>query len=668
MRRHLPWLALLVACGEAARPAAPPVAIRTPVVHDVARTPVTAAAPTIAAARGAHGDVIRAIAVTADGSAAVTAAGGGLRVWPALDASEHPFAIAAPSVSGLAIAHDGDGFVLALRDEANAVELVRVSRAGAIGGRVRLPGEAALDVQLVAAHALVLRADHRLEIYDHAGALRGTLVPDPAARIRSLVTRGEHAIALVASGRSLRARRIDVTGATWGKASPPMQLDPAHAALSPDGKQIAATRASDEHPMLFDVASGKALRFVCGARKALGAGIVPLGFVGDDLLACSVADVVTWYDTARRAPVHSPNAPVPLGGAVVTTEHALITTHAEHLVLSSPQGVQYLGYHARDPGAIRETTTGLAAVKVGAVAVVDEALGTRALAADLPTRTWVNFAPLDERHVLVATDAGPTNDPWGGAYRLALYDAKSRTVIQDLPIEPRELSLVYDPRTRLLLSSDRERRVVMRFDAVAQRFADPMPIELPDGAFEAVLVDPALAGGSVVLASRQHADRVEVFEVRASDLATGGVAKPARSYEVRGLFVAGDRAGRVYVAPGGDDVHVYRGARRVAVLRGAAPLTIVPSPDGAHVAARGNHHVALYAADGSERWNVPAWNVQELHWDPGGRLLAQFSDALGELELATGVWVRRQCGWDLRLSPEPPPAARADAALCDMAP
>ena len=86
------------------------------------------------------------MAITEAGDAAITAdVGGGWRLWPTLDGTRPPVVLDAAAPEGMALGCDGDGLVAGVLDKAGAIELIRMTRDGAVLGRARLPAEPGFD-------------------------------------------------------------------------------------------------------------------------------------------------------------------------------------------------------------------------------------------------------------------------------------------------------------------------------------------------------------------------------------------------------------------------------------------------------------------------------------------------------------------------------------------
>ncbi|MGN6107612.1 MAG: hypothetical protein ACTHU0_21055, partial [Kofleriaceae bacterium] len=126
MRASLVLVSVLSFPGCGAKASEPAVhtaghtAVRPPIAAPAPATPpAPRSAPSVAAP---HGATITALAISADGSAAVSADDlGGARLWPALDGSAEPRVVALPHTGALAIGAHPRGFAIAAIDDAGGL-------------------------------------------------------------------------------------------------------------------------------------------------------------------------------------------------------------------------------------------------------------------------------------------------------------------------------------------------------------------------------------------------------------------------------------------------------------------------------------------------------------------------------------------------------------------
>lgn len=728
------WLCLvLTACGpssptEAVRvsPASPSAPARVtpaslpsmaPPRFAAPRTLVKSAAPEggLAAApppiTAPHGGQITALAITEDGSAVVSVDNNGrIRLWPSLDGTREPAVIPGPAPHALAVARDGEGFAIGLIDTAGGAHVIRTTPAGAVRGHLALAspsGQRATELDATAAGFLFLRADQVLELVTPDGAHVERLAPEPGTHIDSIVTRGRLALALTLEDRRLRGQWIDTTpppgrtapGLRWGAATPMLDGKIAHAALSPAGDRLAVTRPSGAHPALLDLATGKALPTpVCVSKhwpKDEGGEMdvddlrrqnmlpVPLGFIDASIVACTVFNNLTWWNTSegKQVPNHATSLTVANEPSAVF-DGGVVTPSVGNLALASPAQVAYLGYQLHDvrqmyagPGGVIVTGTGQEALEV------DGALEPRARFDMLLRPAWEDAIPIDDRFAVSLT-----LDRSAGTSVLAVYDGLSGITRQVLPYHAGDAPLSYEPTTRLLATTDGGRALLTRFDPATHLFGPP--IWLANGITTSKLrvVDPQLSGGVAALeldtASNGALLVGEIFE---ADLAPGRLAAPRTSYTVAGELRAVDRAGRLYMRANADgkpidpwaaaagqagapgDVIVYTHGQAGAHLTGMAAVDVRPNADGSQIAAYAAPKIMMFGADGKPRWDAAPWSGKDIAWAPDGHLVVEFPSGMATFDAATGALATRRCGWSFGVSAIPLDNSQPGPSICDGA-
>ncbi|HEY6036615.1 MAG TPA: hypothetical protein VIV58_20200, partial [Kofleriaceae bacterium] len=194
----------LAACGSSAAPVVAPPRHQTPAIAADAgargASPMAAVPATRKMINAPHGAPIAALAVTSDGTAAITAdETGGMRLWPKLDGTREPCVVELPSPRALAIAKHGSGFFIAWIDSASSLSLAelddsgRTTRRGAIAQDADFLGLAVTDLGLLA-----WRSDQTVALYDLDGVQLGRLGTDPGERLVNVAANGTSAIAVVA--------------------------------------------------------------------------------------------------------------------------------------------------------------------------------------------------------------------------------------------------------------------------------------------------------------------------------------------------------------------------------------------------------------------------------------------------------------------------------------
>jgi hypothetical protein len=682
-----PWFLLLAACGSSADPGA---SRPTATAKVVARP---GAAPPPQPVHGTHGSSIVRIAATDDGRAAVTAdQKGGIRLWPALDGTREPIVVFAAEPNALALAHDGDGFVIADHDGARGVELIRIAGTGKVLGRTMLAGDAPVEqVELTSAGALVLRTDQSLELVDATGTSRARVVPDPGTRIRALAQRAGRVLAIIDRDAVVTGRWVELAEgrATWGAVTPALPIDPARAiALSPDHQHLIGVLPNSHLPVLVDLATGTpAKRSICTldqARPSDGGELkdpfgdradlspTPLGFFDAKTIACSISSQLVWWSTSgdQITPKHADN--VNTAGVEVAVADHLVTGGLGHqLGLYTPDGPRYLGYGFRELTHLRIAPTGVVIGKGDQQPLLlDDGLHQRARYV-LPKANadWTDLIPLDDRYLLTTSTRPMSEDSWGNAYQVSIFDTQTNTMHQRLPNRASSNELAFEPSTQLLVSSDGLTSLLLRFDPATHSFAERIEIAGKPILKGLYLTDPQRADGVIAIAIRDDDGGIVVDELYGEDL-RGGTLAPRTSHRLTGQLRAIDRAGQVYVhAPRDkDDVVVYRHGMATAKLAGLATAALHPSDDGTRVAAFGSARISLSTSGGALLWQTAAWGASDIGWTPGGALFARFPGALAKLDPETGALTERQCGWAFGLSVTPFETSANAPIVCDVAP
>jgi len=675
-------LLLFVACNAGSEPAQ-----KVP-----APQPAPAPKP-LAPITGSHGGAITALAVTADGTAAASADHtGGLRLWPTLDGTREPIVVKGPVAAALAIGHDGSGYAIAVTDAADQVELIRLDNKGNIRTRTRL-GEA-IQLEIVGDAVLALRVDQNLDVIAIDGTLRGRLSADPGTQVKSLVVRDPQVLAIVTGEQHVTTRKIDLEKVAWGESSVPLAMSPdAVAVLSADSKTLVAMGAKHDHIMKFDLATGKAkptcpegftaqrLRRFGGEFGGFGGGQIadmPLGFV-DGKLACFVDNVLTWWNIDKNE--QTGQDPTPGSTVFVAANERVISGVSHQLAIHTPDHIDWLGYGFRDLTHVRSVPNGLMIGKGDQEPVLlDNEFRERAKFSLPKLRVdWTDLVPIDDRYIIASSTRPGGTDLWGSAYQIAIYDTVKEAMHQVLALRARTGELAYEPSTQMLLASDGNKSLLVRFDPETHTFGNEIALELATVPKEIELLDPKLANGAIALAIHDSGGGgIEVEEFYAADIPStqedGKYVmrsfKPRKTYRVAGELRAVDRAGKLYIhnVMHADEVAIYAGGVSKVMFKGAQDARLRPSPDGKHVVAVDNGKLAMWSTDGTRLWETAAWGSSDIDWTPAGVLYARFPHALARIDVATGSLQERQCGWAFGISATSRDSSSDAPSVCDVAP
>ncbi len=591
-----------------------------------------------------HGAPIALIAITAEGDAAVTADElGAFRLWPSFDGTKEPLVIQAQAPRALTIAHDRDGFAIAVLDRAGLIEIVGLGPDGTERSRVALDG-AAIAVTATSRGFVAIGEDRALAITDLAGTVRARLAPEPGWRIESLAAAGDKllAIATVVDG-GVHGRWIDIEHAAWGAPTRQLQgLVPTGIVLAPDALTVLGKGPAEAtaHTVSVSLETGQATELEACTSGAL------LGFVDADTLACFDGDLVAWWHGKERvkstAVANGTAQTIGLAGGIV------VAGYQAQLALVAPMHAEYLGYDAATVPSARYTAAGIVVGRGEAVVhLLDADFQSRPeLALPPTTNPWLDVVPIDARYTLTLRDK-----------QIAVYDRDTRQLGPALAYSGREDQLDFEPATGILLGADARGKTMQLVDPMTGALGKPRALDVP----LAFLVDPALADGVAVLA----ADIASEPGLRVTEYTASG--EPRKSYLVRGELRAIDRAGRFYMAVPGvppGDVAIFERGEPVGTLPNIASQIVRPSPDGTTIATASPTTISLLERDGTVRWAMPAIAVTELAWQ-GNALIAQFATGLVRYDVATGQALARKCGWGFGRFETPRTSSTEESFVCD---
>lgn len=631
------------------------------------------------------------IAATSDGRAAVTAdSTGGMRLWPTLDGTREPIVVHGPMPAELAIAREGQGFVVAVTDAADHVVLLRLDNKGNMRGRQALG--AAAQIEMIGDGVLALRAEQVIDHIAFDGTLRGQLPAEPGTRVESIVVNGAHAIAIVSGEKARHAQRIELTPAlAWGETSKKLDIrEDVPVVLAADGASLIA-ETNARKIVQFDFATGKS-KAACppsvmiGRRGfddelgGFGGGNIdnaPIGIVGNRV-ACFVDSTFSWFDVAQESHQTANIGSSVSAATMVAAGDRLIVANDHQLVIATPDKTDFLGYGFRDLTHVRAVPTGLMIGKGDQEPVLlDDNFHERTRFALPKLRVdWTDVVPIDDRYVIVSSTRPGSGDLWGSAYQIAVYDSVKQVMHQVMPNRARGGELVFEAATSLLVGTEGNKTTLLRLDTKAHSLGGEVVLELDKVPKQVALLDPKLSGGVIALAIRVDGSggAMVVSEFHGADLPRVREdgqplsMRPRATYRVNGELRAVDRAGRLYMHDTGDNVDVYVHGELVANLAGAKGGNLRASPDGRHVIAVENNKLALYTSAGEKRWETAAWGSSDVDWTSQGTLFARFPHALARVDLETGSLVERQCGWAFGISTTPRDGSSNAPSVCDVAP
>jgi len=609
-----------------------------------------------------HGGTIEMVAVTPDGTAAVSVDElGGVRLWPALDGSVEPRVVELPRPAQLAIGSDPKGFVIGLIDDAGGLAIQLVDRDGRLVQRAVLPLEPTYHgIAMTRRGLLGWRADQRVVRISSGGAIVDQLATEPGQRVLAIAvaTAADRAIAVIEGGTDSlwhRARWLSTDKLAWGgwvKVAGD-NVTPA-IALAPTRKRFAYL--SGEPPNQARVVTIDANGTIGSAPAAFGTAIV----MPDDehVVFAGTSTPTTWLgfvdDVAKATPLRALSS-----DAIATGGGRLITSSMQELAIASPAKLEYLGYAIVAPTVATPVPGGKLAIAAGdRSALLDRELVSKPFEL-VPAGTHIDALRwLDDHTWLVeATTLGKTT--------ISLVDA-DRLARTDIRVDQSTAQLVqYEPSTRVIALSQTETPMVVRYLSGKLQYEAVSALARPPG-FQRMLlwpVAPALAGG-VELVSAHQTTNLTLRWIRDPRTPDTGP-----TYTVDGALAAVDATGRAYVLqPDANRVYelaLVRDGKRI----GALPLTdihgaIWPDPTGQWLVASGGPEIALLGVDGTRKWTRAIDGVTGVYWLDDATIDVVTAVGIVRLDAKTGEPRAVRCGWSFGLTDQPHLTSTRVESLC----
>ncbi len=693
MRRS--WLlVLLAACTHAGSTAqgregqAPPPGPTAPAAADPpAPVPVssTPGSPTPAVVRtggrsakieAPHGGAIATLAVTPDGTAAVSVDElGGVRLWPALDGTAEPRIVDLPTPRSLVVLPEKRGFLIAMLDEVGSLVLEVVDKDGLGVQRANPPSDPAFKgVEVSPSGPIAWRADQIVMRFAADGSVAEQLPTEAGQRIITISASGDRAVAVIESGTDKLTRR-----ARWLSLAPKLAwggwIDAGDdlgrvIAVSPSGKKLATLSGTQNAGAVtltvFDTKTGKIL----GTQTDQAA--VGIGFVDDDHLAMASAATIVWAKLQAAAPNQKPAPPRPeqpnnlvdTGLLGVGGGRAIAGFNGE-LMIATATKIEYLGYELESPAVAAAAPSGQLMIGVGdTFALLDKDLKMVAS----PSLGVLSTSAVSELKWLGGTDwlveSSRISD---GITTLALVDtATSKTQVLRADLAMVQL-LLHEPATQLVTLSLGDAPEVSKYDPATHKLVKVASLPKPKGYEQAELVPvvPALAGGTqlVVVHMRDRMTLRWVADPKALD--------KGATITVDGSLAGVDAAGRAYVwqnTPTGPlELAIYEAGKRTGSLPTDGPVTLWPDKKGTRVVQVGQRSVGLVSTDGKKQWLQSLQFVTEALWLDESTVVVVSAGGLARVDAATGKVTAARCGWRFGLSAKQhPPTSRVEPVCAQL--
>lgn len=602
-----------------------------------------------------HGGAITDLAVTADGTAAVTSDDlGGHRLWPSLDGQFEPRVIELPAPSQLAIARDPKGFLIGLIDEAGGLVLQLVDREGALLQRATLPLEPTYKgIAMTERGPLAWRSDQRIVRLAADGSTTAQLATDQGHRVLQIavpaVAKADRAIAVIEGSTDTttwrRARFLSIGDKlAWGSWIPAGDAIEPNFAVSPDLKRfgyIGPPQAGVPKITVHDVDDGKSVI----SENAFNALAIEMPDA-DHVVYSAGGGQTIWLDLGssprktRNVMINQPSSP----GVLASGGGKSFNPNGNELAISDATTSQFLGYALPATQLAVAGNNGQLAVTWGdRAALLNDNLRSQPMLLFpkghninalrwLTGETWLAQA--------VKLDTATTI--------LTLIDGATRT---DVRTNQPAGQLSFEPSTKLVgvssgVAPEVYRLVGTRLESVAQ-FPKPPP-------YDRVMlypVSPALSGGTQVIVSHaKEASTVRwVADPRALD--------KGPLMTIDGAVAAVDVTGKVYAwtnnGKGTLELAILRDGKRIGALAvEKGTRGVWPDGKGERVLVTHQTGLTMYAADGKPAWTKPIAGITYAVWLTDGAIAAVTGQGILRLDDKGEIQITR-CGWLFELGNSP---------------
>jgi hypothetical protein len=639
--------------------------------------------------RGAPDDAISAVAVTADGRAALTSGDlDGARLWPALDGSLEPVVLDVPAARphGLALAKlPGGGFGIAIIDDAGGLIVERLDGDGRrLSHASFAPEPPVREVVALARGVIARRADHTLVLLDWAGAELARLGAEPGQQLADVAANGTTVVAAERDDTSARVREVTLgdpahAALAWGATVPhaiafpaapasgsnggpsvevpvsPIASPALAIAVSPNGTRIAVLVGNGPHGSQVSIVDARGGRELAVAPVAEARS---LGFIDDDHVL--VRDpAALWIVSTSANPTQralSTTNPSPSDGDAFATGAGIAVSGFENeLALSTADLDTYLGYGVLAPSAVGAGSDDTLVVGVGdGVDTLDASLAPiPARHLDLPNASvddvthlagddWFVEAHDDRRsHAYLAHPIAHTLTPL------------SLELQNSMPAE-------FEPATNLLVLSYTQKPIAMRYDPALHTLA-PVELAAAKAGSTAVVTptNPELAKGSHLVVLTYES--VQTATWYGDDAGTAKLAQLAMS---SATYLGADRAGQLFAVDNatGKLAMVVTGTQ-VGTLpydRG----TIAGDWSGKLVAQGGATAMRVYDLAGNVVWEHALPQMSSPIWLADGGIAAVASSGLLRFD-ATGLLIGQTCGWRFGVTLRPHLQALRGPTVCE---
>lgn len=608
----------------------------------------------------AHYGAIQAVAVSSDGSAALSRdLTGGLRLWPALDGTAVPRVVPIAAPVQLSIDRGAAGLLGAVVDASAAGHLVRLDTHDQVQ-IVGLPIEPAIQSLTVvpgAGRVVAVRVDQSIMVYDGDGTLLG----DEAVR--------SGRIAAITVGRD--GGQVAALVSTTVKDKPVLQLVPidlAHglqlgrpvalppiaggtvltAAMSDRGTRVAYVMSEPGKPSVLVIADAHT-----GAEiKVPDAPTIPtpvatVGWTADDRLLLDSPNGRWRFEVGSAVEAFA--APRSPRETVAGYGRGLVVAgNGDHLAIQRGDEPQrFLGYDEVAPTAASIAPSGKVVMWVTATgALVKETLDGSAPDVTLasPHPFYGSVAAVDDHLVLAGQNTGA----------VALVDIDHGKELASLPVSSSTPLVQYSP-SRKVAAVLAQTGAVWLFSVDGRAGTLGKPTVVADGAQTFALLDRPGADAELLTYDSAWKGRIYAAAELAGPVSTAAMKKDRFAGPSGGY--AHDRTGQTYVVSGPNVVVYRRGVEVHTITVGTPVRQVIPAPDGTQIAVMTqSNELGVYTTHGLPLWasglGAVAYGVT---WSEDGTRLAVPTRGGGVvLDASSGEPVVQSCGWRLTFGTQVP--------------
>jgi hypothetical protein len=602
---------------------------------------------------------IETIAVTLDGTAAVTIGqGGDSRLWPALDGTLEPRMLDLPASTTIAVASDPRGVAIAAIDSAGGLVLRVVDRTGSVLSHGTLgPDVAFTDVITTPRGFLVTRADQTLAFVSPDGTIGATLATESSQRIAAIAASTTD-VALVQldtdTGRGLRWLQL-APSLAWGEWVPTSIPPEGVIALSPSAAQIG---------MLVGPDSARATVIMDAKTGAVTMAVEDQRADEDDLVLPTEADVYLGYAeaphtqqlTIKNRPEKRTRKPEPTRRQVrrvVAARGRAFTGQGFSVMSDGADGRTFLGYDMTEFDEL---------VSAQNRAMVRTRFNMVEVGPDLHETAHLSYDNL-----VSVEYAGGTrwlieiNDQVHTATSIRLVDTASALDKTVWKTVGNGGHMLFEPASHLFSVSG-ARGVLGRVDADGE-FQSLAELKTRGGEILFVPLDKSRANGVSAIAITQDAGHRIRWVTDPSDLTTGVTVQL-----MDGDPLAYDETGNVYVlmrSQGNNNLATYKdGTLRAQTVDDKLGPQLYVRGDGQRIARTTFADFSVTDAASHVLWTVQHGGFARIAWLEDGSLLAGSNAGIAHYNGETGERLALRCGLSFGLHHELPTRISSVPALC----